>query len=548
MNRTYWFLFDGLPETKYGEDISKYSKLDEETLVKERYNDHITEDVTFGELYGRKIMSTLVPLEEYVFDRWHYKRIVTIGDSAHKIDPASGQGGNGAMESAALLVNALVRQLKSSPQGLSGAQVDTALAEVHTLRHERAKRLVEQAHFLQVMISQRFALSRLLLKYLIPYFGQNAFVDLVVPICSEATRIEGIPVPKRPHFVPFEDELPAKPIKGDLVRRAPWMLASGSLGVLLYASIRNLDMKAGTGLMYSALQHWGNGGLLAKLAGQSSGASLVTSLIPTLSTWLIEGSRHGNALNPLSWTRVYSLMYTLAGPNWELPLFCLSSVLFSVNSTTHRPVDPKIARSITPAVLLGYVAPTVAALLPIKDAQIRHYVGIIWQAYPILCVAFTNGLTAVRVWKSKSSTNEEAESKVDEKAIDYASESELQLYKNEDVVPLKFAHGSALAMCVAIPIITKIASAGATHFFGNTTETRLSQVLPLSHTGIIGAASSLVYSLYTAWELRSLGFVGTKQAVLGGLTSLAALGLAGPGAAIASTSYWREHVVSGLSP
>lgn len=85
-DRVYWFLFDGLPETKYGRDIPKYSKADEEALVGSRRGDPITKDLTFGDLYDKKIMSTLVPLEEYVFDRWHYKRIVTIGDSAHKVN------------------------------------------------------------------------------------------------------------------------------------------------------------------------------------------------------------------------------------------------------------------------------------------------------------------------------------------------------------------------------------------------------------------------------------------------------------------------------
>ena len=59
MNRTYWFLFDGLPDTQYGDGISKYSNADEEALVKAHRDDPITEDMTFGELYDRKIMSTL---------------------------------------------------------------------------------------------------------------------------------------------------------------------------------------------------------------------------------------------------------------------------------------------------------------------------------------------------------------------------------------------------------------------------------------------------------------------------------------------------------
>ncbi|KAG4259131.1 hypothetical protein FPRO04_07436 [Fusarium proliferatum] len=539
-DRTYWFLFDGLPETKRGKDISKYTKADEEGLVKEHHGDHITQDVTFGELYDRKIMSTLVPLEEYVFDRWHYKRIVTIGDSAHKIDPASGQGGNGAMESAALLVNALVRQLKLSPQGLSDSQIDSALSEVHTLRYERAKGLVEQAHSLQVMISQRFPFARFIFKHLISLFGPDAFIDIVTPICCEATRIQGIPVPRRPHFVPFEDELPAKPIKGSLARRVPWVLAAGTLGLSLFAGLKNKDFGSGTGALFSVLQRWGAGGLLGQAIGQAPLTSLV-NLTPVLSSWLIEGSRRGNSLNPLSWTTVYSLIYSLIGPSSVLPFFCLSSVLFSTKSTVHRPVDPKVAKSIVPGVLLGYVVPTVAALLPIRDAKLRHYVGAVWQAYPLLCAVFTRGLAAVRT-KMTNGGQPEAETKVEERPINYAPPSELQMYTNEDVAPLEVSHGCSLALCLAAPFIAKSVSTDGTL-------SAISQVVPFgTNAGVISAASGLAYSLYAVWELRSLGFVQTKQAVLGGLACVGALGLAGPGAMIAGIDYWREHVISSLSP
>ncbi|RKL28325.1 hypothetical protein BFJ72_g12556 [Fusarium proliferatum] len=539
-DRTYWFLFDGLPETKRGKDISKYTKADEEGLVKEHHGDHITQDVTFGELYDRKIMSTLVPLEEYVFDRWHYKRIVTIGDSAHKIDPASGQGGNGAMESAALFVNALVRQLKLSPQGLSDSRIDSALSEVHTLRYERAKGLVEQAHSLQMMISQRFPFARFIFKHLIPIFGPDAFIDIVTPICCEATRIQGIPVPRRPHFVPFEDELPAKPIKSGLARRVSWVLATGTLGLSLFATLKTKDFGARTGALYSVLQQWGSGGLLGKVVGQSSVTGLA-SLTSVLSSWLIEGSRRGNSLNPLSWTTVYSLIYSLIGPSSALPLFCLSSVLFSTKSTVHRPVDPKVAKSIVPGVLLGYVVPTVAALLPIRDAKLRHYVGAVWQAYPLLCAVFTRGLAAVRT-KMTNGGQPEAETKVEERPINYAPPSELQMYTNEDVAPLEVSHGCSLALCLAAPFLAKSVSTDGTL-------SAISQVVPFgTNAGVISAASGLAYSLYAVWELRSLGFVQTKQAVLGGLACVGALGLAGPGAMIAGIDYWREHVISSLSP
>lgn len=240
-------------------------------------------------------------------------------------------------------------------------------------------------------------------------------------------------------------------------------------------------------------------------------------------------------------------MYIVAGPTSVLPLFCLSSILFSTQSPTQRPVDPKVARSITPAVVLGFVAPTMAALLPTRNAEIRRLVVTVWQAYPLLCVAFTQALAATLTGRESSIVPVEAENKAD-KAVDYATDAELQFYKNEDVAPLKFTQGAALLACVAIPIIAKPASAVVGHVFGEWAEKDLPQILVLAQdTGVISAATGLVYSLYTAWDLRSLGFVRTKQAILGGLASLAALSLAGPGAMIAGISYWRECSVSGLS-
>lgn len=85
-NRTYWFLFKAVEETLRGKDIPKYSKEEMEELAQQHVDDQICEDVTFGAIYKNRIMSTLVPLEEYVFEKWNYKRIVTIGDASHKVN------------------------------------------------------------------------------------------------------------------------------------------------------------------------------------------------------------------------------------------------------------------------------------------------------------------------------------------------------------------------------------------------------------------------------------------------------------------------------
>lgn len=83
--RVYWFYFFKLPKPVYGDDIPKYSKEDEALLLKQREDDNITPTLKFKDILDKKISSVLVPLEEYVFRKWYFKRIITIGDSAHKV-------------------------------------------------------------------------------------------------------------------------------------------------------------------------------------------------------------------------------------------------------------------------------------------------------------------------------------------------------------------------------------------------------------------------------------------------------------------------------
>jgi 2-polyprenyl-6-methoxyphenol hydroxylase-like FAD-dependent oxidoreductase len=81
----YFFLFVRLPVPLYGKDIPRYTKEDEKKLAEEHASDQITPEVTFGDLYEARTNSTLTPLHEWVFQKWHYNRIITIGDAAHKV-------------------------------------------------------------------------------------------------------------------------------------------------------------------------------------------------------------------------------------------------------------------------------------------------------------------------------------------------------------------------------------------------------------------------------------------------------------------------------
>lgn len=84
-SRVYWFFFVKLDKTHYGADIPRYTKKEEEEFAAKHASENVTEDVTFGDLYNTRISSVLTALPEYAFKKWHFGRIMTIGDAAHKV-------------------------------------------------------------------------------------------------------------------------------------------------------------------------------------------------------------------------------------------------------------------------------------------------------------------------------------------------------------------------------------------------------------------------------------------------------------------------------
>jgi len=84
-HRVYWFFFSKLQETKYGKDIPRYDKETETLFIKKYAHVPITQKVTFGQVYAKRLSSALTPLHEFVLKKWFFKRMVIFGDSVHKV-------------------------------------------------------------------------------------------------------------------------------------------------------------------------------------------------------------------------------------------------------------------------------------------------------------------------------------------------------------------------------------------------------------------------------------------------------------------------------
>ena len=83
--RVFWFLFEKLDKVYKLPNIPKFTEEDGRKLAEKRLGDLVTEDVKFGELWDRTTTYVTVPMEEGCFEHWHYRRMIVIGDAAHKV-------------------------------------------------------------------------------------------------------------------------------------------------------------------------------------------------------------------------------------------------------------------------------------------------------------------------------------------------------------------------------------------------------------------------------------------------------------------------------
>ncbi|KAF4820432.1 FAD-dependent monooxygenase atmM [Colletotrichum siamense] len=196
-DRVYWFFFHVMDGTYYGKDIPRFSKEDEKALASKYFDDNISDSITFRDIYEGRQVATLVALEEHVFSRWNYRRILLIGDSAHKLHPITAQGGNGAIETAAALVNTLVSTLKSNPQSLSDKDIESMLAQVQTKRQDNITEVMQEGRWVNSIICQQLPLSKFLIGIIVPWLGDGLFLKSWYKSYLRGTQVESLGLPHR---------------------------------------------------------------------------------------------------------------------------------------------------------------------------------------------------------------------------------------------------------------------------------------------------------------------------------------------------------------
>ncbi|KAM0281969.1 hypothetical protein ACHAO9_010450 [Fusarium lateritium] len=570
-DKVYWFMFEKLPETKYGKDIPRYTPKDEEEFVKRNYNTPITKEVTFGQVYDRRLTSTLTPLHEVVYKKWFFKRVIIMGDSAHKPNPIGGQGGNGAIESCAEFMNAVLRtkdRRNGSLTGLSDGEVENILRETQSARFKRANLAIDRSHMTQSLFAQENPfLSSVLCNIVLPLAGDENTLNQMAAMLCGGTTLKNLPVVPRRHAIPFHDELPAKPISNEVhtIVRNVFM---GSMGLLLLSSSKVLQLPPTDLLLAtstSSIKRFGNDPLSSFLnlaisafatpifaddpAPRLHLTNFLPQLVSPLLIYAVEGSRIGNQGTLLSLPSIFSIGMHPLGIGRVAPLHALVSAISDQETPTGRAVDVETAKSLIPSVTLGYIIPTVMTLWATPNVKAWQNWCVIWQFAPPLVNVLVTATTKVLQRRNPQSSESPK------------AKSRMERYENKDVPALKTAYAYAFGVQAVVHIATVLygwhhpdISMWDTFFkLPNPLQaewsfTTLASILTAFFKWDLALTvlSNVGSNLYSIWNLRRLGYVGTRTAVKAGLSVLAGQVFVGSGATWAGLWYWREDKIASL--
>jgi hypothetical protein len=227
------------------------------------------------------------------------------------------------LESAATFVNALKVELEKgghdSPAGrLTDDAVHRMFASVQEPRTERVKFFQKSAK----QLAKRLSLKITLQEYIVPAVarinGQQVQVGRFSTQYVDGVKLKHLPVPQRPRAIPYNDELPEKPVRS----KATWFVAKALAATSILCSfyIASLAIRIPDGVPYDSfagrrlvstnfIGHEGIDTLLSILGSFFSYSVvepgkdflprlqliyLLSILAPVCSIWAVEANRKSN--------------------------------------------------------------------------------------------------------------------------------------------------------------------------------------------------------------------------------------------------------------
>ncbi|KAJ5120787.1 FAD binding domain-containing protein [Penicillium bovifimosum] len=404
--RVFWFYHEKLDKVYYtdAEDFPRYSQADAEKLAHKNAWRPITETVTLGDIWEKRVTYTLVPLEEALFDMWSWGRIATVGDNSHKMTPNTGQAGNNAIESAAALANQLQRLHNEAP--ITSQKIESALRKWQEKRQAPVNATVKEAAMVCRLQALDGRMASFVMNYVVPNASES-FLKLVTATLIGAEIIEYLPVPAQS----FEGSCPFNPTQGvgkheRLLKRMALALPLLVLSfwVATMTPIGGVDGSIRRFLQPSQLTELGERAQVLQSLRPLAEESVIYAI------WLIESNRRANAMTFAQFPTIFWLLGLRFGPGVVTPCYYFLHFLFSgierFAATDGRLTNVAYTKLILPSVVLFMGAPvflTLSGYITKVDTALWHWR---WMLQPQALIAITQWIT-VKTGMSKVSMDED---------------------------------------------------------------------------------------------------------------------------------------------
>ncbi|KAM0553211.1 hypothetical protein ACHAPJ_007498 [Fusarium lateritium] len=424
-------------------------------------------------------------------------------------------------------------------------------------------------------MQQMQAMATPLLALIAPILPHFMSTETTLQLASRkyvgASRLNSIPLRQREHTVPFNDELPARPLSLGWLPTGLGVLSQGALfrlsGQVLPAlqvpttfdGGPRLDQYTGIGIVDKILSTlvavFGVPLTSPKRAPLIQWISFTPLLLSTTLDWTVESYRVGSKGFLTSLPSIFGAVYQLKGVARIAPLYHLISVLEqgfrgSVGTVAGHSVAKEVVDALVPGLSLGYILPSTLMLWSFDNKNLRQkFVGL-WQPFPVYVGLITAGFSSIRRKQGADTRVSQPEAK------HYKGSKERRVRKESahSLLRLVYTTGVATTALLHLWSLYHISSSPDLSFSGvfGTIGSLVSKTYsPQLEDGIIAffqkdmflnAASVLAHSIYRALDLRRLGYITTKEAVSASLAVVVAQPVLGPAAVHIGFLGWREEV------
>lgn len=176
-----WFVFfqaDAERSKHRGLDAPRFTQEEGLEICRKYSGAKLTEKTNFGDVFANRHRITTQACPNHCLKRWHYGRLICLGDSVAKTNPILAQGGAQGAEGVVMLIDQIHEALQQgeAKTSLSSTEFDNILANVNKARYVRVNAAVNKSQQIIQISAWSNWLFRFVGKYVTPLLPTWIFV------------------------------------------------------------------------------------------------------------------------------------------------------------------------------------------------------------------------------------------------------------------------------------------------------------------------------------------------------------------------------------